>query len=73
MGTTCVCLWIGDTPYFVEPRSVREVDPSRYLCRAWKHDPDGESREVQNLGRLDKLARMLCEFERVSEDGRGCR
>lgn len=55
---TCVCVYIGDTPYFVDRETIREVEPGRYLCRAWKFGKYEDLREVQHLGQLDKIARL---------------
>ncbi|WDL96914.1 hypothetical protein [Alicyclobacillus sp. ALC3] len=58
---TCVCVFIGQTEYFVDPQTIREVERGRYLCRAWKLGRDDELREVQHVGQLDKIARLAKE------------
>jgi len=67
MTDTCICVYHSDTAYYVDPATVREVEPGRYLCVAYKHGRDGELREVQHLGTLDRVAR-LAERESMNHD-----
>lgn len=48
----------GNT-YKVSLESIKEAEPGRWLCEAWKLGPNDTWRQVRHLGRLDQLARLV--------------